>query len=88
MPMMKCGHAANAERVTKEGKKEPVCVICFGIDPGASIIDENPPDFEGRTAICSDCKGNEVPSNIDLAFFESTPEKEHDRYYCGCRGWD
>jgi len=47
--MMKCGHAANA--VMDDGK--PVCAICYGLDPGAVIIDENPPDLTGRMARCT-----------------------------------
>lgn len=30
----------------------------------------------------------ERPSSPSLAFFEHTPSKSHDNYYCGCFGWD
>lgn len=48
----------------------------------------------GRRNECSECRGKtacecEKPSSINLAFFQSQPEKEHDSYYCGCAfGWD
>ena len=79
--LMKCGHAANAHQ---DGK--PVCVICVGIDAGATVVEEKP-DLTGRKARCSDC-GSEVDSSFNLAFFEYRPEQETDSYYSGCRGWD
>ena len=30
----------------------------------------------------------ERPSTDNLAFFEHRPSEPHDRYYCGCWGWD
>jgi len=82
-PLMKCGHAANA---TSRGK--PVCVICYGIDEGAAVIDESPPDLAGRKAKCTYCK-REKDSSLELPFFEYGEGKwKHDWYYCGCRGWD
>lgn len=87
--MMKCGHAANATD-RKTGK--PVCVICVGISPGATEIDDSPPDLLERRARCSyygfgRCE-SEGPSSPELAFFEHKPEKDHDSFYCGCRGWN
>jgi hypothetical protein len=82
-PMMKCGHAANAT----DSKGNPVCVICIGIDPGAEIVDESPPNLEGRTARCVYCSCEE-PSSPNLPFFEYNPKGEKDTFYCGCRGWD
>jgi hypothetical protein len=73
-PIMQCGHAANAKHEVN-GKMKDVCVICYGIDPGASRIYENPPSMEGRIAVCS-C-GKEVPSNSDLPFFAFLGNKEH-----------
>ena len=81
-PLMKCGHAANA---TCEDK--PVCVICHGLDPGATVVDDAPPRLEGRVAKCSDC-GHERPSNTELAFFAHHPDRATDSFYCGCRGWN
>ena len=81
-PMMKCGHAANA---TMNGK--PVCAICAGINPLATVVDEAPPSLEGRTAACSYCR-KEVPSSTNLPFFSYHPARQHDDYYCGCRGWN
>lgn len=93
-PMMKCGHAANA---TREG--QPVCVICFGIVPGADVVDDSPPDLTGRFAICSYVRDaslghsgkyagrkDPVPSSPKLAFFQHHPDREFDEYYCGCWG--
>lgn len=84
--MMKCGHAAT----TQDSNGQPVCVICVGIDPGATeIVPE--PDLTDRTARCayygSKCH-SEKPSSLGLAFFEHLPQAEHDRFYCGCFGWD
>jgi hypothetical protein len=47
----------------------------------------------GRNMGCSKCRrGNPcqctVPSSPDLAFFEHKPNLAHDKYYCGCWGWD
>ena len=86
MPLMKCGHAANAVQDTPNGRK-PACVICAGISPGWDEIDESQPSLEGRESQCSYCKRKE-DSDLGLAFFEYRPNKEHDKYYCGCRGWD
>ena len=80
--MMKCGHAANA---TRGGK--PVCVICYGISPGADEVDESPPDLTGRVAKCTSCSRT-APSRTSLAFFAHRPDAEMDSYYCGCWGWD
>ena len=49
-PMMKCGHAANA---VKTGTDIPVCVVCYGIVPGADVVDDSPPDLSGRFAECA-----------------------------------
>ena len=88
-PMMKCGHAANA---SSEG--QPVCAICWG-KPEAKEVDESPPSLEGRTAKCSYSRRrdgspctSEKPSDPSLPFFSHEKDKEHDRFYCGCWGWD
>lgn len=47
--MMKCGHTAQGT----DGDGNPVCVICFGIDPGATIPAENEPYLSGRYARCA-----------------------------------
>lgn len=82
--MMKCGHAANA---ISNGK--PVCAICIGLTPDAEIIAEMP-NLVGRKSRCAYYRGckSEVDSNTNIAFFEHLPDKEHDRYYCGCHGWN
>lgn len=88
VPLLVCGHATNA--TTSEGK--PACAICDCTTVAAK------PDLTGRLAFCSYSRGRGgslppehrtgVPSSTDLAFFEYQPDKEHDRYYCGCLGWD
>lgn len=40
-----------------------------------------------RTAKCSSC-GFLSNSQDDLPFFKETPDKPHDEYYCGDRGWN
>jgi len=47
--MMKCGHAASGT----DSDGNPVCVSCYGIDPGAKIIDTDPPNLAGRMARCA-----------------------------------
>lgn len=79
--MMKCGHAANAER---DG--QPVCAICIGIRDGATE-EAKEPDLAGRQSRCYSCK-TVVKSSTDLPFFEHCPDKSFDNHYCGCRGWD
>ena len=84
--LMKCGHTANA----RSADDKPSCVICIGIHPGASIVDDAPPSLDGRIAKCSYkrvCKSAQ-PSNLALAFFAHHPNQEFDEYYCGCQGWD
>lgn len=81
-PMMKCGHAANAT----DANGRPCCAIHAGLTEDAYIVVEGP-SLEGRLAKCGICKKS-VPSNTNLAFFEHCPDKEFDRFYCGCRGWD
>ena len=78
--MMMCGHAAN-------GKKgdQPVCVICAGLKHGWDIAAPEA-NLAGRKASCA-C-GYTTDSSSGLAFFESRPDSETDRFYCGCHGWD
>lgn len=84
--MMKCGCAANATCSSSGGVKFdppiPSCVIHECLE-----IADKQPDLTGRTAKCAYCNSLE-PSSMDLAFFEHTPQKATDGYYCGCRGWD
>lgn len=81
--MMKCGHAANATN----GKGNPCCVICSGINKGADEIDETPPNLDRRTAMCTYCR-KESSSAIELPFFRYRPDRDKDEYYCGRKGWD
>jgi hypothetical protein len=83
--MMKCGHAANAKD-TNTGA--PVCVICVGIYPGATEVDDSPPDLTGRMAKCTYCKTTQPSDPEKRPFFEYRPNCEFDNYYCGCRGWE
>lgn len=82
-PLMLCGHAAQGFTVSGN----PVCVICFGIVPGADEINPSPADLSARTAKCNYCD-HARPSSTDLAFFEYLPKQPTDAFYCGCRGWD
>ena len=82
-PLMKCGHAAQG----KDMKGNPVCVICVGSNPNARIIDDNPPNLEGRVAECSYCS-NKADSDFNLPFFSYRPQQDRDSFYCGCFGWD
>lgn len=81
-PMMKCGHAANAVNGDK-----PVCVICFMTEGDKATQIADAPDLTGRKAFCS-YGGAETQSSTELPFFEHRPDKDSDRYYCGCHGWD
>ena len=62
--MMECGHAANGKT---DGDK-PACVICVGIDEGATVVATAKPDLTGRKARCY-C-GTTEDSSPALAFFE------------------
>lgn len=92
--MMKCGHAANATCSKRDGvdldPPIPSCAICSCVEPA-----DEAPNLTGRTACCSYSHGRdgkpctaEEPSSLSLAFFEHTPGQDHDRYYCGCWGWN
>ena len=81
--MMKCGHSANAT----SDNGSPCCVICVGIHPGAEVIDNNPPLFDGRMAECFLCK-RLTPSNPDLFFFKHLPNAMYDAHSCGCTSGD
>lgn len=65
-PLMKCGHTATGN-VTGTNKR--VCVSCYGISPGADVINENAPSLEGRKSKCTYCK-TVVDSSYALPFFE------------------
>lgn len=80
--LMKCGHTANAEY--DDGK--PCCLICSPKREAYEVVDDKP-DLTGRKAKCTDC-GEIVDSNWNLPFFEYCPDKEYDRFYSGCWGWD
>ena len=80
--LMKCGQTANAEY--DDGK--PCCLICSPKREAYEVVDDKP-DLTGRKAECTDC-GEIVDSNWNLPFFEYCPDKEYDRFYSGCWGWD
>lgn len=80
--LMKCGHTANAEY--DDGK--PCCLICSPKREAYEVVDDKP-DLTGRKAKCTDC-GEIVDSNWNLPFFEYCPDKEYDKFYSGCWGWD
>lgn len=76
--IMHCGHSNNAK--TEDGF--PACAIC-----GCTKIASSQPNLTGRMAKCAECT-NTTESSTSLPFFEHKPTQEHDRYYCGCWGWD
>ena len=80
--LMKCGHTANA---TYGEDNKPCCAICIPNKEAFEPADQ--PSLEERTAKCSDCD-KETRSSTDLPFFEYRPDRPHDSYYCGCRGWE
>ena len=87
--LMKCGHRSQSE----DSNGKPICVICIGLDERATIVDESITDeiLKDRKARCSyygsKCT-SEQPSSLNLAFFSHQPDKEYDKFYCGCYGWD
>lgn len=93
-PLMECGCAAQGV----DGAGNPVCLVHFGLNPGATMVDTDPPDFSGRRMVCSyrhgrdgkvcDGRANPPPSNPSAAFFKSRPDEEFDSFYDGCWGWD
>jgi hypothetical protein len=96
--LMACGHSTHA---VQADTREPVCVICVGIDPRARVRatpEQETAATEGRMMRCSYTKGqdgkpcharlNPVPSNTSAAFFNSRPGEDYDQFYCGCWGWD
>lgn len=80
--LMKCGHSAQG----RKGNGRPVCVICYGLDPGADQVADSP-DLSSRDARCYYCK-RVTKSNVELPFFTYQPEDPLDDYYCGCHGWN
>jgi len=85
-PLMQCGHTANAVN----GYNKPVCAICYGIKPGAALLEPIQPELIDRRARCtyySTCH-EECDSSLDLPFFEYRPSYPTDVFYCGCKGWD
>jgi len=80
MPMMKCGHRANAHSDDK-----PVCAICVPSKDSFVVVTE--PNLENRKCICAYCK-KVTPSKNAIAFFEYRPDNEYDLHYDGCMGWN
>jgi hypothetical protein len=74
--VMKCGHVSNS---TVDGK--PHCVICNVSAQSSISLDE----LKQRDALCIYC-AKKVKSNHKLPFFKYEPYREHDLYYCLCRG--
>lgn len=82
MKLMKCGHVANS--TMEDGS--PACVICMCTDVEKEVSESY--GLEGRKAKCVYNCGHETDSAWTLPFFEYTPNKPNDSYYCGCWGWD
>ena len=96
--LMQCGHVANAERLLEDGSSIPCCAICYGMVDSADEVErecQGKDGLEGRRARCVyshpkqgyTCSG-EIDSDWGLPFFEYRPSESHDKYYCGCWGWD
>ena len=86
--LMKCGHTSDATYIDKEGVRRNVCFPCSGIREGAYEPETDLPNLEGRVAECCYGCGSSTASKIRLPFFEYLPDRDTDRYYCGCYGWD
>jgi hypothetical protein len=84
--LMACNHVANGT----DGLGNPVCVMCTGFTPNASIIaSKDDIDLSNRMAKCAEGRcSNQQPSSFKLAFFNYHPTSNTDSYYCGCRGWE
>jgi len=80
--VMKCGCAAHGV-VQGPGPKREVCAIHMCTEPAPVQ-----PVLTGRFAMCTYGDHAKVASNAALAFFEHRASSKHDRYYCGCFGWD
>lgn len=79
---MACGCSASG---TLSINGAPAVVGC-GLHSCTEVVES--PALTGRTATCSYGNHGATPSSTELAFFEHQPNQLHDRYYCGCRGWN
>jgi hypothetical protein len=89
--LMACGHVSNATYYDDKDKKDkPMCIICDDIISNARVVvHECMGDIglEGRKAKC--IEGDSiVDSKWDLPLFQYLPNREYDRYYCGCCSWN
>lgn len=103
-PILKCGCAAQAVKTMTNGVAHdpiPCCIIhdCVEIADNAPDL-----TGRIALCAYSGCKSNIrksthygeygkdgrsfAPSSPDLPFFEHKPDRDTDRYYCGCFGWD
>lgn len=78
---MACGHVNDSWN--PDGT--PACIMC-GCSTAVKEVQEDE-GLEGRTAVCPYCH-RQKPSSWKLPFFQHQPDQPHDRYYCGCWGWD
>jgi hypothetical protein len=76
--LMQCGCRAMAHD-NKTGKE--ICLTHMCEEPMEL------PNLTGREAKCTYCKAV-VNSSIGLPFFVLQLDREQDRFYCGCKGWD
>jgi hypothetical protein len=102
-PIMKCGHAAQGKDGNGKWScvicwPNPDASIVDDNPPvfvGRRARCSHYGQKVGRKNECVTCRNGdgrcqcEVNSNpTRLAFFESCPNEEYDRFYCGCFGWD
>jgi len=69
-----------------DGKGNPACPICIGINKDSGIVVEiNHPDVY----MCEICKKERKTKEL-LKCWKNIPFANPSRgtYYCGCRGWD
>jgi hypothetical protein len=84
--MMACGCVAQGKLTHRNGEALKPPIPWCGVHQCGEIVE--PPDLTGRTSRCSYGAHDERPSSIKLPFFVHQPDKDHDRHYCGCYGWD
>lgn len=59
----------------------------YGIAPAIGARDRHRWSRRSSCGTEGACKC-EKPSSTDLAYFEYQRTQDHDRFYCGCHGWD
>ena len=103
-PMMKCGHAANATNTATGKPSCAICAgltpdALIVDDAPPDLTGRAARCWHYGQRAPGKCESNygtrlgqvclaEQPSSPGLPFFEARPGEPHDRFYCGCWGWD